>query len=288
MKKQGYVIASLVTVLCMLLTLLPIGLSGLASGAVGAAQWVTADSDTDTWEYTADGNLHHTPGNGLGIEFGVDLDLTKALKVEFDFSFNKEEILKAWPTGEPRPYLVVYLRSQDLNPEQCLAIGIKGPGLWVVDNHWFMEPSYNNGSAWLPTPATSVDWINAGDAAPVLHLVIERVAGENTINLKATVGDVIISNANMHIENMDDLLALTNARLCFKQDQLLDKMDITISNLSVINDGVQLVKEDTVANTTTTTAGGSSPHTGVPVAGGVFALTTLAAAALMISRSKRS
>ena len=240
MKKQGGAIASVVLTLCLLLSLLSTGVF-VSATEYSQDKWNFGDSDQDTWEYLEDGSLHHKIGNALGIEFVPEIDLTKSLLVEFDFAFDGDKIFAEWSEGEPRPMLAMYLRSQDMNPEQMLAIGIKGPGLWVEnDNHWTVEPSFSDGVAWRKTYATPSAWTNGGEADPVVHTVVERIPGKNTINLKMTIGTAVITDANMYIRAMEDFMKLTSAKLCFKQDQVLQNMDVTVSNIVIVNDGVTL------------------------------------------------
>lgn len=218
-----------------------------ADSTKGESLWSFNQVD-DLWACKSDGSIVHSPG-GSNTDFLTKIDLNKSLSLTMDFSYDKSACIDA---GCPRPTFQLCFRAPSMDPENRLAINLIGPDFATEnDNTWLVEPSYNNGKAWLQCNIERL-WtpVPAGNVA---HITIEKAAGDTQMQLSVTVGDTVISKGNLYLKRrMDEFQTQTDIIMSL-EGNAQETAHYTLSNVKIVNGDAILYSCDTDSSATTTT-----------------------------------
>lgn len=235
------------------------------------------------WTENADGSITHNLSGG-NLFVVPTIDATKSFKVSFDVTF-EDGCTKDFPAVGWSLY------TAEENPEAKFFSWLKlSPG----NDNFLIEAQYlDKTPAW--NTIGSASWAQAAQGARKLSVVLERVAGENTLNYKVMAGDVVCREENVFVDKMgtEKFLECTALKVSFEADGD-DATVYTISGLSILNDGKELMVvaptpteapttagEPSATNTTATPAPATGAAAGVTglilmagVVGGFVALTS--------------
>lgn len=244
-----------------------------------------SDSFTDGyWTENADGSITHNLSGG-NLIVAPAIDATKSFKVSFDLTYAAE-------CEKEIPGVGWSLFTAEEDPEAKFFSWMK----WSRGNDNFLiEAQYMERSGGWNAIGTA-NWAQAAAGADTLKVVLEHTAGENTLNYKVMAGDVVCREENIYVDKMgtENFLQCTALKVGFEADGD-DKTVYTISNLSILNDGEELMVVPAPTETTTTTSEApttNTTETPAPATGAAGSVTGLvlmagAVAGCMILTSRK-
>jgi len=277
---------SALTAVVFLMTLFTLGASASED------QWFFDDA----WTYS-NGSLTHGPTGGE-MYFVPEIDGSKGFKISFDLTIDAEESTSQIPS------IQIKLRTLT-QPEEYFFSRIK----YSPSNYnWLVEPQFYNGN-WNNL-IQSPSWVEGSADSYTVSVTIERAAGKNELKYSVKVKDDVYGvNGDLYIEQMSNYINSDQLQLMFNTDNQTSDV-FTISNISIINDGKELIADDeeepaettdpnpgptsatTTApatnntNSTTKADNTDSPKTGYPTASVVVALALVSVAGIATFKKK--